>query len=297
MDIEHLVIYYTDYTWEAQNMANRGYEPIECAFGDGSVMGALHMDHHGRESWREGVALRAWRDFFGARLSDPRFVVTGTPDADSILAIISLAAIIPQQTIPAAFVDIVNRRDIDPISTDLLEEPYGEELLAFQQISNLHRDSASFFRAIRCMCDILLCGLEPERRAQIRKRELKRIEMADLNNLELLSEYVALVQGNVWGFDRWYRSAPIIVSYGQRHQSITIGCRSEQIANHLLGKGGLLNVFPILGQGWGGRESIGGSPRDQKFSFAQARDYAAELVRFMNNQALKSAQQTPTATE
>lgn len=41
-------------------MALDGHEPIECSFGtDGSVLGPLNMDHHGAESNREGVAIRA----------------------------------------------------------------------------------------------------------------------------------------------------------------------------------------------------------------------------------------------
>ena len=76
---------------EACILRDQGFEPIECAFGQfGSVMGPLCMDHHGTESHREGVALRACRDAYGARKNDPRFVVTGAPDADAVLSIIAL---------------------------------------------------------------------------------------------------------------------------------------------------------------------------------------------------------------
>ena len=88
-------IQYTDSFEEALSLRDQGYEPIECAFGSyGSVMGPLNLDHHGEESHREGVAIRSCRDFLGARSHDPRFVVTGTPDADAILSILALAFIL-----------------------------------------------------------------------------------------------------------------------------------------------------------------------------------------------------------
>ncbi len=281
MNLDHIAIQYTDHMWEAQQWVSRGYEAIECAFGKGSVMGPLNMDHHGEESWREGVALRACRDHYGALQAKPRFVVTGTPDADAVLAIIALAGLVPQASIPMAFADLVNRRDLNPIGIHLLEEKYGEELLFFQQISKLHRDSRSFFRAIQGMCKILLDGLTEEQRQQAKRKEERRIGMAENCLMEHFGGDVMLVQGTVWGFDRWYLKAPIIVSYSQRHSSVTIGCVSEEQAIALFGDTGLLRVFDELGQGWGGREAIGGSPRDKRLSIDDARDVARKVANIL----------------
>ena len=75
MTVSTLDLQFTNDIKEAQRFCDLGYEPIECAFGQyGSVMGPLNMDHHGTESHREGVAIRACRDHYGARMSDPRFV-------------------------------------------------------------------------------------------------------------------------------------------------------------------------------------------------------------------------------
>lgn len=281
MNLDRVAIQYTDHMWEAQQWASRGYEPIECAFGKGSVMGPLHMDHHGQESWREGVALRAVRDHFGALQQKPRFVVTGTPDADAVLAIIALAGLVPQDAVPLAFADLVNRRDLDPITIQLLEEEYGEELLFFQQISKLRRDSKSFFRAIRGMSALLTEGLSLEQRLQTRRKEERRIKMAENCLMEHFGGDVMLVQGNCWGFDRWYLKAPVIVSYSQRHRSITIGCSSEAQAFELFGETGLMRVFAELGKGWGGREAIGGSPREQRFTLDDAKEVARKVANLL----------------
>ena len=68
-------IRYTDSFEEATALCEAGFEPIECAYGAyGSVLGPLAMDHHGTESHRSGVAIRAYHDHFGALADAPRFV-------------------------------------------------------------------------------------------------------------------------------------------------------------------------------------------------------------------------------
>ncbi|MEI6288553.1 MAG: hypothetical protein WCP18_03165, partial [bacterium] len=84
---------------EAVAALEQGFEPIECSFGsEGSVVGSITMNHHGDHSGLEGVALRAYRDHFGARKSDPRFVVTGAADADACFCIASLAGLLPHKS-------------------------------------------------------------------------------------------------------------------------------------------------------------------------------------------------------
>lgn len=286
---QELEIHYTNERDEAHARMLDGYEPIECAFGgQDSVMGPLAMDHHGAESWREGVALRACRDHYGARRDDPRFVVTGTPDADATLAIIALAALVPQDKLPADFYELVNRHDIDPIDLDLLDEPCGEELLFFQQTENLRRDAPSFHRAINVMCQLLRDGLTTPQRRTTLQREERRIQLAEHCIQEKVSEHVLLVESRVWGFDRWYRNAPVVVSFSRRFYSITIGCRDIEVAQRLLGTGGLMEIFGLLGKGWGGRETVGGSPRGERFSFNDARRASHTIAQFIQQRLSSS---------
>lgn len=273
-----LIIEHTNQMWQATQLEGRGYEPIECAFGEGSVLGPLQMDHHGSESWREGVALRACRDHYGARRSDPRYVVTGTPDADAVLAIVALSALVPQDKIPEGFFDLVNRRDLDPIHVDLLEEPFGDELLFFQQTEKLRRDGPSFYKAVDAMCRLLQEGLGYEEREHTRRREERRISLAEQCMIEQVDPLVLTVESTVWGFDQWYKRAPVVVSYSKRHRSITIGCCDLSHATRLFGEEGLLRVFRALGRGWGGRETIGGSPRDQQFQASDAHEVATQVA-------------------
>ncbi len=278
-----LILHYTNDLERARQLAQEGYEPIECAFGGETVLGPLKMDHHGPESWRDGVALRACRDHYGARKDDPRFVVTGTPDADAVLAIIGLAALVPKEKIPPAFYELVDRHDIDPIHLDLLDEEYGEELLFFEQIQQIRHDAESFYRALDVMIDLLENGLSEEQRLIIRKKEEKRIELAEKCEQIPLGDAVLFVNSKVWGFDRWYRTHPIVVSFAGRNQNVTIGCKDVETAEKFFGKGGLLNVFGKLGEGWGGRESIGGSPRGRVISYEEARQVAKKVAEFLQD--------------
>ena len=80
-----LTIEYVDSAHEARRWRDQGYCPIECAFGEESVVDALQMDHHGTMGDLEGVAVRACRDHYGPRKADPPFVVAGAADADAHL--------------------------------------------------------------------------------------------------------------------------------------------------------------------------------------------------------------------
>ena len=85
---------------EAEKFMCQGYCPVECSYGGVSIVDNLDMDHHGvtadgRDlSKLESVAIRAYRDCYGKRYQDPRFVISHI-DADCTFAIASLAGYIP----------------------------------------------------------------------------------------------------------------------------------------------------------------------------------------------------------
>jgi hypothetical protein len=89
---------------------------------------------------------------------------------------------------------------------------------------------------------------------------------------------VALVHGNVWGFDIWYRWAPVVVSFAERNKKVTLGCPDTETAERLFGPGGLFKVYEALGQGWGGREAVGGSPRGVPMTLDDAARVAESIA-------------------
>jgi hypothetical protein len=89
---------------------------------------------------------------------------------------------------------------------------------------------------------------------------------------------VAIVKSTVWGFDRWYLWAPVVVSFSARLDKVTAGCPDRETAERLFGPGGLANIWPLLGPGWGGRETVGGSPRGERLTLADAERAALRIA-------------------
>lgn len=304
-----LQIRYTNSYEAACTLRDAGFEPIECAFGQhGSVLGKYNLDHHGTESHREGVALRACRDLYGARARDPRFVVTGTPDADAILAIIALAGLVPRERIPVEFYELVDEYDTDPIGKDLLASDTGEQLAWFNQRPGLLQNERGFRKGIEHMAHVLLAGLNDEERFLVRRTDEARRRKAVEGVLSIYDRRglpldrpddpfatparrgaaaidgrprVAVVRSVVWGFDVWYRLAPVVVSYAARMAKVTVGCPDLDTATRLFGPEGLDRCWRALGRGWGGRATIGGSPRGVRLSEREAQHTAEVLLELL----------------
>jgi hypothetical protein len=66
------------------------------------------------------------------------------------------------------------------------------------------------------------------------------------------------------GWRRW-----CVIAYVEKSGGVMISCHNRSVAEAAFGPGGLMNVFPELpqinGRTWGGREAVGGSPRDSIF--------------------------------
>ena len=232
-------------------------------------------------------------------MNDPRFVVTGTPDADAVLAIVALAGLVAQSAIPPGFAETVNQHDCNPIGLDLASQPHGFVLLAFNQ-TRLPSRTEGFYEGVSRMTSLLNTGLSQEKQKhtlrveEARKRrarealvalydpdghEISTTEGAHTHNAD--KTRVVLVQGNVWGFDVWYQWASVVVSYSSRLEKITLGCPDLETSEEIFGDGGLFRVYQSFGEGWGGRETVGGSPRGQKKTLDDARQIAQRIARLI----------------
>lgn len=271
--------------------------PVECSFGDVSVVDALQMDHHGSLSHLEGVGLRAYRDQFGVRRSDPRFVVTGAADADATFAIAALAGLLPHPSRAIEFLtapisirnawshnftslaELINRADADPIGLRLDGCEDGLRLLLFKQLSSGVQDVVSFYAGVDRWRRLLGPNPPTHLLETAHATESDRLAAAHAARFHLLSEDVAFVESSVWGYDVWYSEVrPVIVSYQATEGRVSVGCRDLPTATRIFGPGGLRAVFPHLQpSGWGGRETIGGSPRDVRLNREQSL-LAARLV-------------------
>jgi hypothetical protein len=278
-----LLIFHTNDHAEAEHFMCNGAEPVECAFGEeGSVLGPLALDHHGKESHREGVAVRAYRDHRGALADDKRFVVTGDADADATFAIAALCGYLSSGLDELAA--LINRMDTDPIGVRLCEHRWGPTLLLWEQLASPVQDATAFYAGVDRWR--LLLGERPPRAliAAAGAQEEERVRLGREAAVEVsdLNRRVAFVRSAVWAFDLWYEVAPCVVALTPQG-NVTVGCRDLATATAFFGEGGLKNVFPLLApKGWGGRETVGGSPRGVPLTEQEARNAAiviAGLVR------------------
>lgn len=280
-------------------VTQNGFTPIECSIGGTSIVDSLKMDHHGDLSHLEGVAIRAYRDHFGARKDRPRFVTPSPVDADAAFATAALLGVLPHPSrandpdvlaMPkhlqelytrdlTKLAETINEVDTNPIGLDVPSMPYGAELLTWQAMASSCRDHLGYYGAVSAWVSLMTT---PEKvrvalMEGVHSAEQHRIEVArdDARAARKLGPIVAIDESRDWGFDIWYGRLPntnpatlegwvnpCVMARDAVGGHITVGCPNLHVAEALFGPGGLKNAFPLLEPaGWGGRETIGGSPR------------------------------------
>ena len=302
----------TNKTSEVEKLVAEGWCPVECSIGGESIVDSLQMDHHGTLSHLESVAVRAYRDHYGARAHDQRFVGVGVPDADMCFAIASLAGIIPHpnrdvEGVPphiaksmtkdlSQLAETIARVDTSPIGLNIPDMEGGDILLLWNAMTSGARDTLGMQAAVclwRTLCEGNPHQLAPFLDAAKTSEENRRLEsLKDYDRCGELVDGVLVLKGSrTFGFPEWYgrkegESAesingwkhPVVLAWIERTSNVTIGCPNDSVAEELFGEGGLKNVLSKLQpEGWGGRESIGGSPRGQELSWEQVEE-AAKLV-------------------
>lgn len=311
-----LIVRVTNDAAEVRTLIAEGYAAIECSIGGESIVCGLEMDHHGERSHLESVAIRSYRDHFGARKEDPRFVVVGTPDADATFCIASLAGLLPHPSVvvPAHLPDHVKaskQRDItdlantvavidtDPIGRDLSAMPFGAELLLWNALMSYSGNTDMAGVAGVFLWSQIAADADPRKplvEAALITEHNRREAAKDDVIIRLSDEVGYLEESGGWNFDVWYGRQEefpadavegweygCLLSYVQQYQAITVACPNEAVAEALFGTGGLKNVFPHMPQeGWGGREAVGGSPRGEIMTIEDlkaAADVVASLIK------------------
>ncbi len=303
--INDIQIVYVKNSDEARAAMEQGYTPIECAFGPKTVVDELQMDHHGPLSHLECVSIRAYRDHFGARATDPRFVVTGTPGADDIFAILALSGLAPHPSRQAPphlakslqrdvtpLVELIAKLDRDPVGVDKTASPWGALLIVWGAMTEgpegLVRHYGALYEMWRLLEGRPLVSLLKAAEAEDRERRAK----AQAAPFEMIGLVKFLADSPVPAPDVYYgrRSnetnpnspegweAPVVVTYVANAKRVSIGAANSAVAEVLFGKGGLNNVFLLLGKGWGGAEAVGGSPHGVEMTPEDARQVAVNIA-------------------
>lgn len=273
---------------QAEQMKVQGYCPVECSFGETSVVDELFLDHHGELSSLSPVCIRSFERHKGKRADDPRFVVCGGPDADAVLSIIALTDAVPFMNFGKhgshhgdfhELYKLAARRDRDP-HVDMVgaseENSVNTILLWF-----LQQRERDWTKAVNGMIDACNKWMsDPDCFQHCLEQEQARKEQAAIDmkagtvfpvggtDLSIL----LIEPDGGFGFDVFYKKHDFVVLRNKEHGSITVGAKDEETARKL-GDKGLRCLFEKLSEeqpGWGGSETVGGSPRGQEMELMDA---------------------------
>lgn len=290
---------------QAERWKDRGYCPIECSFGPVSVVDDSQLDHHGSLSHLEGVAIRAYRDQYGSRRQDPRFVVAGFPDEDACFSIAAKSGLIPHPSLadrfdnaPPAMLRVarqnllhvaqeINRVDVQPdLAITLVDSYFGRVVLSWrQQAHPTCRDLLSWYGGVdrwRALLtaqadDLINVAAEAqadrlEEAGSARSFEIsKRVVVVDFSSLGPNSAYYRV----------WLNRYPVLVAFiggpsGFGTCSFVVQTMAK--SQELFGPKGMLSVYPKLDPGGcGGRETIGGSNRTSFVDWETAQSFGRQL--------------------
>lgn len=274
---KEMVLAITDEVDVAIGARSAGFCPVECAFGSASIIDEFGLDHHGPNSHLPPACLQAAKAA-GARSDDPRFVVTGAPDADATLAVLIMAGLLDPEQVPE-LLRVAAQRDVDP-HVDMLSECFKHSevcaLLHFQQ----QRWGTWKDALVGLLTAIEAVKANPSAFSDILENEAARVALAEqvaqagTRFGEVLLVDVPEEMG--FGFDVWYRESPLVVAYIRKWNSITVGA-ADMSAAQRYGHRGLLDFFADCEGAWGGRETVGGSPRGQEMAWSEAVSAAKAL--------------------
>jgi hypothetical protein len=264
-----------------RELVAKGYCPVECSINGHSIVDDLVMDHHEDRSHLEAVSIRAIRDHAGAREHDPRFVVVGACDADASFAIAALSGLIPLNAATVTLGKTIGLMDTDPIGRDLFSLPYGGFMSVWdadnRKTNRTQQGAVDAVMNWKNLCENLDNPPHElqQRLTAAKEREAKNVEIAkqDLANATIKGGVCLIHHSEVFGFHTWHGRVegqpsdkaagwvnPVVLIYNRDNKNMGLSCPNKGVAEDVFGPGGLKNVFPKLGA-WGGRESIGGSPR------------------------------------
>lgn len=299
-------------TWAA---LEAGFEPVECCFGEDSVVGSLGLDHHGPRSDLPPVCRQVAAGRLELAAERPGVAVARHPDFDAVCGVALLLGF----PVPDGVVDLVEVLDVvGPHGADLLEAPEGWRLLGARIGRPAPGDTPARAWGDALGAFVRSC-LEERPNAATRARMLEeaqrradaRVRLAEARArgdvVEVGGLTLALLRAEWPGnqFDVWYRSeidAAVVLTGEHR---VTIAGRDASVAARF-GPGGLRALAARLGPAWGGRPTVVGSPTGERMSEADARaafDAAQkmlepthpEAVTARAPRALRGATRAPTA--
>ena len=294
MALKHVVVALKPET--AEKYVKEGYIPVETSYGTKSVTDAYRLDHHGELSGLINPAKRARKELFCK--GNGTYVVSHL-DLDTVLTIAVLECI----EVDESLINLASDLDTHgPHAVEWEDTEWAPFLVAFwktigrvvfrdkQDVTKLVGRVLKLVKAAKDLGDVE--ELKQEIRSlgsEIEKglREVVEVKMVQVDNPEIGEVKVGLVIGgeSKAGFKAYYKRADIVVAYNKRLKKVSIALKSDKFVS-LFGPRGLLEIVDYLnvtyGSGWGGRETIIGSPRDKEVTEQVAREIYDYIIGYLS---------------
>jgi len=269
---DNAIIKLTTNAQEALQLVADGYIPIEATYGEISCHSRedelLTLDHHNDFSDLECPAFRAQAEMFGK--GNGKYVLSHL-DNDSVMTVLGLEGI----KIPLDLIEAVKFNDTMGPHKVPKEKIYSALQARTQLMNEVCCDAQRYIDgpgALATLCD-KICEMiaweddHPEIQRFIAVDRARRHKVRRLYSLWADDIRIAHTSLDEYPMDVLYEVSPVVVFHSPARKAFTIGCIDEAVATKLFGDGGLKRVFPILGVGFGGRESVGGSPRGEELHY------------------------------
>jgi hypothetical protein len=262
-----------------------GFIPIEMAAGGKSYVDHLVLDHHNEYSNLPSACVSALKYYGEASGADRARFMVNHVDADCVMTGITLMGLLPFDVLKDLNAE-VGTLDVDPLSADMAALKYGELIQCWKSGMRSSGNSAwAWLYGIVLFIDMVKnpsgYGELIER---IRNEESARIARAAADYETALvgktGKVILIPASTAWGLDvQFGRIAGCdaglpetwlhwcVITRTQKGGNVFVSCPNKKIAEMAFGPGGLKNIFSALpeinGKAWGGRESVGGSPRGE----------------------------------
>lgn len=268
---------------EIEERIGEGFVPIEMAEGCVTYADFRELDHHNSYSHMPSAcmtALKYYGDLAGER---PARIMVNHTDSDSVMTGLTLLGLLPRGYLEQLNPEIA-QMDTEPMIADRDAMKFiGMIELWKSGMESVKQSGWSWIAGLNLWLDMHdnPQAFEPAAESlRIRSEQRRRIAAEDMENgvLGESGRVMMIPASRVKGqYEQHMRieTAAADSLEGWRHWclisrvaasgSVMIACPCRRVAESAFGPGGLMNVFPKLpqigGKSWGGRESVGGSPR------------------------------------
>lgn len=281
-----VTLYWQPEEADIPGLIEKGVIPIEMAEGEVSYVDERKLDHHNELSDMPSACITAMKYCGTVGVDTPARLMANHVDLDCIATGVVLMGLLPEGILKPLAPEI-GLLDTDPMNPKAKELTFGDHIALWKAAMTGKKDTGwAWLYGVQMLLDIFE---HPEawkaKRDALAQRECERVQMAEEDyaaaKVSPDGRVILVAPSRVPGFDiQFHRQegAAIdsldgwkhwcILAYLPQAGNVTVSCPNTEVAEAAFGPGGLKNVFPKLpeinGKAWGGRESVGGSPRGER---------------------------------